>query len=111
MVREAELKQQSIQQRRENTVNQLATQWAVALRDLDDASRRTGLYREQAALAKQTLNLLMTGYSANGQDFEEVLRMQQQLLDYRLNLVAAVVDQHTAVAMLEMLAGNQVLGD
>ena len=111
MVREAELKQQSIQQRRENTVNQLATQWAVALRDLDDATRRTALYREQTALANQTLNLLMTGYSANGQDFEEVLRVQQQLLDYRLNLVSAVVDQHTAVAMLEMLAGNNVLGD
>jgi outer membrane protein TolC len=108
-VREAELKEQSIQQRRENTVNQLATQWAEALRELDDATRRTALYREQTALANQTLNLLMTGYSTNGQDFEEVLRVQQQLLDYQLNLVTAVVDQHMVVAMLEMLAGNNIL--
>ena len=109
MSREAELQRQAAGQRRDNLVNQLTTQWATALRDLDDASRRTGLYREQSDLAAQTLSLLMTGYSAGGQDFEEVLRVQQQLLDYQLKLVAAVVDQHTAVAMLEMLAG--VVGD
>ena len=108
MSREAELNQQAAGQRRENTVNQLTTQWTTALRDLDDASRRTELYREQSDLARQTLNLLMTGYSASGQDFEEVLRVQQQLLDYQLQLVTAVVDQHMAVAMLEMLAATEL---
>src|SRR5690606_35580321 len=43
MVNEAELMQQSTQQRRENAVNQLATQWTIALRDLDDATRKIAL--------------------------------------------------------------------
>ena len=109
MANEAELMRQSTRQRRDNTVNQLATQWTIALRDLDDATRKIGLYQEQENLIKQMLNLLSTGYSADGQGFEEVLSAQQQLLDYRLNRVYAVVKQHTAIAMLEMLAGNNVL--
>ena len=108
MYKEAELKQQAVQFRRENTVNQLATQWSQSIRDLDDASRRTALYREQTGLAKQTLNLLMTGYSSDGGSFEEVLRVQQQLLDYQLKLITAIVDQHTTVALLENLAATEL---
>ncbi|WPP51873.1 TolC family protein [Catalinimonas niigatensis] len=105
-LKEAELKQQAVQQRKESTVNQLSVQWATALRDLDDANRRTALYREQSGLAQQTLNLLMTSYSSSGQGFEEVLKVQQQLLDYQLKQITSIVDQHTTVAMLEMLAAT-----
>ena len=109
MTKEAELKRQAAGHRSENLVNELTTQWTVSLRDLDDASRRIGLYQEQSDLAAQVLSLLMAGYSSSGQGFEEVLRVQQQLLDYRLKLVTAVVDQHTAVAMLEMLSGGDLM--
>lgn len=106
--KEAELKQLAVQQRRENTVNQLTTRWSTALRDLDDATRRTKLYREQTDLARQTLNLLMTSYATNGRDFEEVLRVQQQLLDYQLKLITSIVDQHVTIAMLENLAATEL---
>lgn len=106
--KEAELKQLAVQQRRENTVNQLTTQWSTALRDLDDATRRTKLYREQTDLARQTLNLLMTSYATDGRDFEEVLRVQQQLLDYQLKLITSIVDQHVTIAMLENLAATEL---
>lgn len=106
--KEVELKQQAVQQRRKNTFNQLSTQWTIALRDLDDATRRTTLYREQTRLARQTLNLLMTSYSASGRDFEEVLRVQQQLLDFQLSLITAIVDQHTTIAKLENLAATEL---
>lgn len=107
--REAELKQEAVGQRREYLASQLTTQWTVSLRDLDDARRKAQLYREQTDLVGQTLNLLMTSYSASGQDFEEILRVQQQLLDYQLALVTSIVDQHSAVAMLEMLGGGDLL--
>lgn len=106
--KEAELKQLAVQQRRENTVNQLTTRWSTALRDLDDATRRTKLYREQTDLARQTLNLLMTSYATDGRDFEEVLRVQQQLLDYQLKLITSIVDQHVTIAMLENLAATEL---
>jgi len=106
--KEAELRQLAVQQRRENTVNQLTTQWLTALRDLDDANRKAKLYREQAGLARQALNLLMTSYATEGRDFEEVLRVQQQLLDYQLKLIASIVDQHITIALLENLAATKL---
>lgn len=108
MLKEAELKQQAVHQRKRNLGNQLSVQWSTTLRNLDDADRRTTLYREQAALARQTLNLLMTAYTAEGRDFEEVLRVQQQLLDYQLKLITAIVDQHTSIALLENLAATEL---
>lgn len=108
MQKEAELKQTAVQQRRENTVNLLSTQWAKAMRDLDDAVRRVQLYQGQTDLAKQTLNLLMTSFATDGKDFEEVLRVQQQLLDYQLSLITAIADQHTTIAALEKLAATKL---
>ena len=106
--KEAELKQLAVQQRRENTVNALTTEWSTAMRDLDDAIRRAELYRGQTDLARQTLNLMMTAYSTDGREFEEVLRVQQQLLDYQRRLITAIVDQHTTVAALENLAATEL---
>lgn len=106
--KEAELRQTAVQQRRENTVNQLSTEWASAMRTLDDAQRRVRLYREQTDLARQTLNLLMISYSTEGREFEEVLRVQQQLLDYQLRWITAIVDQYTTLAVLENLAASNL---
>jgi outer membrane protein TolC len=108
MYRESELRQTAVRQRRENTVNQLSTEWASAIRTLDDAQRRVRLYREQTDLAKQTLNLLMISYSTEGREFEEVLQVQQQLLDYQLRWITAIVDQYTTLAMLENLAASNL---
>lgn len=106
MQKEAEVKQTALQKRRKNVANQLAVEWSTAIRDLEDANRRSRLYQEQGKLARQTLDLLMTAYSTSGRDFEELLRAQQQMLDYQLQFINAVVDQHTAVARLEMLVGG-----
>ncbi|SHM87184.1 Outer membrane efflux protein [Cyclobacterium lianum] len=106
--KEAELKQLAVQQRKENTVNQLTTQWYAALRDLEDARRRTKLYSEQTDLARQTLSLLMTSYATDGRDFEDVLAVQQQLLDYQLKLITSIIDQHITIAGLENLAATEL---
>ncbi|MBD3626526.1 TolC family protein [Cyclobacterium sp.] len=101
----AELNQQASLQRKENTVNQLSSQWRNALRDWDDANRRVGLYQQQTKLAQQTLDLLMTAYANDGKAFEDLLKVQQQLLDYQLKHIMAIVDKHNSVAQLENLAG------
>ncbi|MFC4872925.1 TolC family protein [Negadavirga shengliensis] len=107
-LREAELSQEMVELRKESTTNQLAYEWAAYLRDLDDAFRRAKLYKDQTGLARQTLDLLMVAYTSEGRDFEELLRVQQQLLDYRLKLISAVVDQHKVVSGLEALASIEL---
>jgi outer membrane protein TolC len=106
--KEARLRQEAVGLQQENAASQLLVQWEDALRDYRNAERRIRLYQEQSTLTQQTLNLLMTAYSVGTGRFDEVLRVQQQLLDYQLRLADTVAAQNTAVAMLEMLAARGV---
>jgi len=54
----------------------------------------------------QLLNILIAQYSTGSGGFEEVLRVQQQLLDYRLNYLQALIDGNMAVAMMQRLDGQ-----
>jgi outer membrane protein TolC len=105
-VKEAEFLRHSTGKRKEETENQLLVSYEEALKDFKDAERRIELYEQQTQLAQQALNILTIQYTTAGSNFEEVLRMQQQLLDYRLRSLAAVVDQNIAAAMIERLMGR-----
>lgn len=106
MRREAELLQQSATDATDDARNKLTAEFAQAKEMFRDANRRVTLNEEQATLAGQTLNLLLAGYSVSTSSLNDVLRMEQQLLDYRFATVQAVVDQQLAVAMLEKLAAQ-----
>jgi outer membrane protein TolC len=105
-VRESEIMQQSVAGQKEDLHNQLMVSYVDAVRDFRDAERRLKLYQEQASLANQVLNLLLVQYSTAGTNFEEVLRMQQQLLDYRLQHLNAIIDGNLSVAAMERLTGR-----
>ena len=85
--------------------NEFMTRLEEAYETYKDARRRVALYREQVRRAQQALDILMTNYSS-GDDFEELLRMQQQRLDYELSLAEARVDQNRSVARLRYLTGQ-----
>jgi len=90
----------------ENVTNNLRVSFQEAMQNLNDAGRRVKLNTEQALLADKSVQLLMTSFSASGTDFEEVLRMEQQLLDYQFKQVEAIADKNTAIAQLVYLTGN-----
>jgi outer membrane protein TolC len=104
MQKEAELLRESAQLRQTGEKNQLSVLWEEAMRDLDDAERRIGLYQDQETLAGQAQRLITTSYSAGTAGFDEVLRVQQQMIDYRLSLINAIIDQNETIARIEMLA-------
>jgi outer membrane protein TolC len=103
-IKEAELRQEAVRFNKENTFNQLEISWSKSIRDLEDANRKIALYDSQLELAKQNLSLLLTAYATNGQDFEEVLRAQQLILDYEYSKISAITRQYNSIAMLEMLS-------
>lgn len=105
-VKESQYMRQSINEQKQDVSNQLMVSYEDALKDFRDADRRVKLYQEQTSLANQALNILIVQYTAEGSDFEEVLRMQQQLLDYKLKYLDALIDGNIAVAMMERLMGR-----
>lgn len=105
-VRESDFMRQSVIEQKQEVSNQLMVNYEDALKDFKDADRRVKLYQDQTSLANQALNILIVQYTTEGSNFEEVLRMQQQLLDYRLKYLDALIDGNIAVAMMERLMGR-----
>ncbi len=90
----------------ENAINNLRVTFQQTMESMNDAERRVKLYAGQAALAYKSVQLLIASFSAGETDFTEVLRMQQQLLDYQFKKVEAVVDKNTSVARMVYISGN-----
>ncbi|WP_051287298.1 TolC family protein [Algoriphagus mannitolivorans] len=107
-IKEAELLQEATLLQKEKTSNLLAMEWANAFRDWEDADRKIRLYSGQRELTDQTLNWLITSYTANGDDFEEILRTQQSLLDYQMKEINAINLQYQSLAKLEMLSASSI---
>jgi outer membrane protein TolC len=105
-VREADFLRQSVAAQKQDAGNQLMVSYEDALKDYRDAERRVKLYQTQQVLANQALNILIAQYTVGESRFEEGLRMQQQLLDYRLKYLDALIDGNIAVAMMERLMGR-----
>ena len=106
--KEAKVRQEIARYKQQQVKNELTATWREAMTNLEDAERALMLYREQEILAGQALRLLTTSYTSEGTDFEEVLRTRRQLIDYRLKLVNAVVDQHVALARLTLLSATEL---
>ncbi|HMQ07566.1 MAG TPA: TolC family protein [Saprospiraceae bacterium] len=105
-VKESEFMRRSVVEQKHDIGNQLMVNYEEALKDFKDAERRAKLYQNQTSLANQVLNILIVQYTTEGSDFEELLRMQQQLLDYRLKYLDALIDGNISVAMMERLMGR-----
>ena len=106
LVSEASYNMQSAQFEKDNKQNELRILFEKVYRDYSDANRRIYMYQRQTALAKKSLNILLTSYSSDGKNFEEVLRMERKLLEFSLELDKARTDKNAAVAFVDYLMGK-----
>lgn len=106
MRNEAEFLRDAASLSAENVNNNLRVNFQQTMQNLNDAGRRVKLYADQSLLADKSIQLLIASFSSGGADFVEVLRMQQQLLDYQFKQVEAVVDKNSSIAELVYLTGS-----
>ncbi len=107
MRNEAEFLRDAASLSAEDVNNNLRVAFQQTIQNLNDADRRVRLYNDQASLADKSVQLLIASFSTGETDFVEVLRMQQQLLDFQFRQVEAVVDKNTSIAQLIYLTGNK----
>lgn len=105
-VKEAHFTQQSIASSKEDFENNLVSNYEMAWFQLDKAMQLIELYGAQIEKTEQAIELLLTAYSNSGKDFEEILRMQQQLLKYQIADAIALKDYYTALAKLDYLTAK-----
>ena len=85
------------------TINMLQTQYYEALQQYNDAQRRMKLYDTQSQLAKKSLDISIKTFSSSASGLSDILRIRQQLLDYELKQVEAVVEYNKAVSLIRRL--------
>ena len=107
MQHEAELTRDAAALSAESIMNDLEVSYRQTMQALNDAGRRIKLYEGQILLAERSIQLLITSFSTGETDLDEVLRMEQQLLAYRLDHAGAVADLNTALAKLLFLTGDK----
>ncbi|MEI6866175.1 TolC family protein [Flavicella sp.] len=106
LVKEASLNMEATQFKKENKQNQLTSLFENGYKDYQDADRRIDLYLKQLKLADKSLNILLTAYSTDGKNFEEVLRMERKVLKYALEIDKARADKNATVAFINYLMGK-----
>ncbi len=88
------------------TLNNLTNEYYEAVQLYMDAGRRIKLYKEQAALAERSLDIMIKSFSGASVPLSDILRSRQQLLDYEIRQTEAVADFNTSVAWLRKLSGT-----
>ena len=103
MKSEAGLLKTSTSQGYTATSNSLQAEFYEAVQLYQDAIRRQKLYADQYQLADQSLSIMLKSFSSSGASLTDILRVRQQMLDYKTRQVEALADYNTSVAWLKRL--------
>ncbi|MDW7692146.1 TolC family protein [Flammeovirgaceae bacterium SG7u.111] len=104
--REAQLMQESFALQKEDMSDRLSSSYDMVWFEIQKQADFITLYTQQIQTSNQMLNLLFSAYSNSGKDFEEVLRMQQQLLKYQKMRATALAEYHIALAELDYITAK-----
>ena len=106
LIKEAQHRQEAEIFRKEDKKNTLSSVYENTYKDFNDGDRRIALNIRQSEIAKKVLDILIISYSTNSKDFEEVLRIERQLLKYELEHQKALIDKNAAAAFMDYLIGK-----
>jgi outer membrane protein TolC len=105
-VKEALLMQESYTLQKQELTNTLFSEYDMVWFQVQQQLQLISLYEQQAQTTQQSLNLLFTSYENSGKEFEEVLRMQQQLLKYQKMSATALTQYHIAVEKINYITSK-----
>lgn len=104
---EAKLMQESYSFQKETFENKLNGTYYKLVFELEKERDLLKLYEGQVITLSKSLNLLFAYYSNANKDFEEVLRMQQELLKYQKMQLSSISTFYIKLAELDYLTAKQ----
>ena len=105
-VKEAIFLQEANKEKHNDQSNILENLFEKAFNEYTDADRRIAHYHKQIQFAGKAMTLLEVEYANSGNNFEELLDMEADLLEYELELEKARSDKMAALAFINFLMGN-----
>ena len=103
--REEEFRIEALESRKEQVKTLFLSQLEQAYADHESARIQYELYSQQIELTQSAVEILLTDYSNQGRGFDELLRLERDLLSYELKLLEALVKSHLAKAEIERYTG------
>jgi outer membrane protein TolC len=95
------LKIEAWELQKESTTGQFLMVIEKAFTDYELANLEMDLYAQQVVTTKAAIDFLKSSYSVDGRNFEELLQMEKELIDYDLMILKAIVKSHKAKIMVE----------
>ncbi len=99
--REENLKIDAFEYRKTDLEKRFLSMIEQAYSDYETARLRMELYEKQIRMTRSAIRILEADYSSSGRNFDELLRLEQELVDYDLKKIQAVVDSQVARAGIE----------
>jgi len=105
--KEVDFMLQATEYQQESVRNSLVSSFKIAQYDFEKAAKLVELYNEQTKRTEQAINLLLSAYSNSNTDFEEILRMNQDLLMYQTATATETKKQFTAQSKIDYLLSKE----
>lgn len=102
----AQLNQDAIEFYKRDFENTLISEYEMTWYELERSKEQYSLYQKQIEKSKMVISLLEKEYSNSGEDFVEILRMQQELIKYQIAEATAIKDFYIALAKLDYLTAK-----
>ena len=99
--REERLKIRALEEKKIDLLSKFSAAIEKAYTDHQIAQQQLELYQDQIEITEATINILETQYSASGNNFDELLRLERERIEYDLKILKAIVKSHLAKNRIE----------
>jgi Cu(I)/Ag(I) efflux system membrane protein CusA/SilA len=99
--KEEQLKIAALTDKKAEVLSRFMAAIEKAYADYEMAQLKINLYERQIEITQAAINILETNYSAKGNNFDELLRLEKELIDYDLKILKAIVQSHFAKSSIE----------
>jgi len=97
---EETIRQEAINAMREEVKDMYKAEIELAYVNIEYADQVIRKYQSLKTITKETLKLMRTEYASEGTRFEELLRLEMELIDYDLEILKAQYEKNLAIATL-----------
>lgn len=105
---QAGLLYESAQRRYDEELIRLQVQYSNLMNDMDNLMRDKEFYNRQMEITRRTWDLVINAYASGDEGFDELLRIQDQLLLLEWRLVENQVDYYMTLAELDRLKARNI---
>jgi outer membrane protein, heavy metal efflux system len=105
---QAEVLAEAAQFRKQDQVNSLQIQWTQLQATINNQQRDHDFYSHQLDITQKTWELIVNAYASGDEGFDELLRIQDQLLNLEWRMLENHVSQHLSRAEMDLLMARNI---